>query len=115
MEEQFSTTFWMDSTIADKFGLGAVKDTFERASKEWKSDYQYAAAVKHAYEVACTAEWLYFDYRNTDPYFKDVVGSIEDALEVADDIRWYMFKYDVDEQFSTDEILRKRLERLNEM
>lgn len=35
------TTFWMDFSIADKFGENAVKDTFNRAFNEWKSDYVY--------------------------------------------------------------------------
>lgn len=29
--EGFSTTFFMDFSIADKFGDDAIKDTFERA------------------------------------------------------------------------------------
>ena len=35
------TTFFEDFTIAEKFGLDAVKDTFNRAFKEWKNDYKY--------------------------------------------------------------------------
>jgi hypothetical protein len=41
MEEEFSTTFWSDFSIADKFGISAVKDTFNRAFNEWKDDYRY--------------------------------------------------------------------------
>lgn len=41
MENEFSTTFWQDFTIADVFGEAAVKDTFDRAFEEWKSDYRY--------------------------------------------------------------------------
>lgn len=40
-EANFSTTFPQDFTIADKFGIKAIKDTFNRAFKEWKSDYRY--------------------------------------------------------------------------
>ena len=40
-EEAFTTTFWDDFSIADRFGISAVKDTFNRAFKEWKSDYKY--------------------------------------------------------------------------
>ena len=39
--ENFSTTFWQDFTIADRFGIPAVKDTFRRAFGEWKRDYRY--------------------------------------------------------------------------
>lgn len=40
-ENEFSTTFWDDFSIADAFGVGAIKDTYNRAFKEWKSDYRY--------------------------------------------------------------------------
>ena len=40
MEQDF-TTFYMDFTIADKFGIEAIKDTYNRAFKEWKNDYKY--------------------------------------------------------------------------
>ena len=35
------TTFWQDFTIAEPFGDKAIKETYERAFKEWKSDYKY--------------------------------------------------------------------------
>ena len=35
------TTFWDDFSIADRFGVSAVRDTFNRAFAEWKEDYQY--------------------------------------------------------------------------
>lgn len=35
------TTFWDDFSIADKFGLWAVQDTFNRAFREWKDNYVY--------------------------------------------------------------------------
>ena len=35
------TTFWMDFTIADAFGESAIRDTYDRAFNEWKSDYKY--------------------------------------------------------------------------
>ncbi len=35
------TTFWEDFSIADKFGISAVKDTYNRAFSEWKSNYIY--------------------------------------------------------------------------
>lgn len=40
-EQRVSSTFWMDFTIADRFGLNAIQDTFNRAFKEWKSNYKY--------------------------------------------------------------------------
>ena len=35
------TTFWEDFSIADMFGVEAVKDTFNRAFNGWKHDYIY--------------------------------------------------------------------------
>ena len=34
---ELQTTFWNDFSIADRFGLSAVQDTFNRAFKEWKA------------------------------------------------------------------------------
>jgi len=35
------TTFWMDFSIADKFGIEAIVDTFNRAFKEWQTNHIY--------------------------------------------------------------------------
>lgn len=35
------TTFWNDFSIAEKFGVAAIKDTFKRAFAEWKDDYKF--------------------------------------------------------------------------
>ena len=35
------TTFWEDFTMADFFGLSAIKDTYSRAFEEWKEDYKF--------------------------------------------------------------------------
>ena len=41
MDYEFITTFNSDFTIADRFGNNAIKDTFNRAFKEWKHNYKY--------------------------------------------------------------------------
>ena len=38
---ELQTTFWDDFSIADRFGLSAIQDTFNRAFGEWKEDYKY--------------------------------------------------------------------------
>lgn len=38
---EMKTTFWSDFNIADCFGESAVRDTFNRAFQEWKSNYVY--------------------------------------------------------------------------
>lgn len=35
------TTFWQDFSIAEHFGNSAIKDTFERAFRGWKDNYEY--------------------------------------------------------------------------
>lgn len=35
------TTFFHDFSIADNYGINAIKDTYNRAFKEWKKDYKY--------------------------------------------------------------------------
>jgi hypothetical protein len=35
------TTFWEDFSIADKYGIVGVKDTYRRAFSEWKDDYKF--------------------------------------------------------------------------
>ena len=39
--ERVSTTFWQDFSIADLFGVDAIKDTYNRAFNEWRNNYQY--------------------------------------------------------------------------
>lgn len=34
------TTFWEDFSIADKFGVEAIRDTYKRAFEEWHTDYK---------------------------------------------------------------------------
>lgn len=35
------TTFWQEFSIADKFGIEAIEDTYKRVKAEWKDDYKY--------------------------------------------------------------------------
>ena len=34
------STFWDDFSIAEHFGMNAIKDTYNRAKKGWKHDYK---------------------------------------------------------------------------
>ena len=54
---KFKTTFWSDFSIADRFGLDAVQDTFNRAFAEWKSNVIYLT------ELVLVLNWkiYYFD------------------------------------------------------
>ncbi|MBR7097433.1 MAG: hypothetical protein IKC78_06605 [Alistipes sp.] len=45
------TTFYTDFSIADKFGINAIKETYQRAFKEWQHDYKYMT------ELAMVLNW----------------------------------------------------------
>ena len=38
---QTKTTFWMDFSIADRFGAKAVRDTYNRAVEGWRDNIEY--------------------------------------------------------------------------
>lgn len=38
---ELTTTFWQDFSIADCFGVQAIRDTFNRAFEEWKTNHVY--------------------------------------------------------------------------
>lgn len=50
------TTFFEDFSIADKFGVDAIKDTYARALKEWKSNYKYLT------ELVMMLNWKIWQY-----------------------------------------------------
>ncbi|AOZ97897.1 hypothetical protein [Butyrivibrio hungatei] len=54
--ETVTTTFWQDFSIADKFGINAIKDTYENAFNSWKHDYRYIT------NLAIVMNYKAFDY-----------------------------------------------------
>lgn len=52
----FSTTFYQDFSIADAFGIEAIKDTYKRAFGEWKFHYKYLTAL------VMTLNWKIFEH-----------------------------------------------------
>lgn len=57
------TTFYEDFSIADMFGASAIKDTYNRAFKEWKTDYKYLT------ELIMVLNWKIFEhYERNDVY-----------------------------------------------
>ena len=59
---EMQTTFWMDFSIADKFGTSAIKDTFKRAFKEWKTNYIYLTELVI---VLNHKIWQYYEKNDT--------------------------------------------------
>ena len=60
---EMQTTFVQDFAIADKFGLDAIRETFDRAFGEWKSNYVYLTELVITLNLAI---WHY--YSNNDAY-----------------------------------------------
>jgi len=59
------TTFYMDFSIADGFGVAAIKDTYNRAMKYWKSDYKYLT------ELVMVLNWKIWEHHGrNDRYAK---------------------------------------------
>lgn len=57
---EMTTTFWMDFSIADRFGLEAVEDTFNRAFGEWKTNHVYLT------ELVVVLNWKIWEHYSSD-------------------------------------------------
>ena len=63
MSEMVDNTFSMDFPIADAFGVNAIKDTFNRAFKEWKSNYKMLTALV---VILNHKIWQHYEHHNDD-------------------------------------------------
>lgn len=52
------STFYTDFSIADKFGIKAIKDTYNRCVKYWSDDYKYLT------ELVMVMSWKSFEHQN---------------------------------------------------
>jgi hypothetical protein len=52
------TTFYLDFSIADKFGATAIQDTYNRAFAEWKNNYKYLT------ELSMVLNWKIWRWYN---------------------------------------------------
>lgn len=59
------TTLYMDFSIADKFGVKAIKSTYDRAFLSWKSNYKYITELAMVLNWKC---WRW--YQVNDDYSK---------------------------------------------
>lgn len=60
---ELTTTFWQDFTIADVFGIKAVKDTYKRAFEEWKNDCVYLTELCIVMNLKC---WHHYEEGNVE-------------------------------------------------
>lgn len=57
------TTFYTDFSIADKYGIDAIKDTYNRAFNEWHTDTEYIT------ELTMALNWKIWEhYEHNDAY-----------------------------------------------
>lgn len=70
------TTFWDDFSIADRFGVKAVRDTYRRAFNEWKTNYQYLT------ELVMVLNWkLWQHYELGNDTLSDVYQELWDKAD----------------------------------
>lgn len=69
------TTFWQDFTIAEKFGVKAVKETFDKVFEEWHKDYKYLT------ELVMVLNWKIWEHYQND---EELAKVYNDLWEQAD-------------------------------
>ena len=52
------TTFYLDFSIADKFGVEAIRDTYNNAFRSWKNNYRYITELVMALNWKC---WRWYE------------------------------------------------------
>lgn len=61
LDYECQTTFWEDFSIADRFGLEAVRDTYNRAKVEWGDDRIYGTELSMVLNHKC---WQHYNAKN---------------------------------------------------
>lgn len=62
---------------------------------DWNDMYK----ISHAYNILCTQEYLLDNHPNL---------SVEEAYDIAAEVRRQMDKYDITEDFAIDEVLKEK-------
>lgn len=73
------TTFYMDFSIADAFGVDAILDTYKRSFECWKSDVVYLT------ELVMVLNWKSWEhhYKGNDVYVRTYVDLYEECRNYA--------------------------------
>ena len=89
------TTFYTDFSIADNFGLSAIKDTYKRAFAAWKDD------VKYLTELVMVLNWKTFEHYGKNEtvaqLYQDLFFEAAEYAEntlTGDDLAYYYKKTD---------------------
>lgn len=72
------TTFYEDFSIADHFGIDAIKDTYKRAFKDWKKDYKYLT------ELVMVLNWKIWEHNGSNDAYAELYDTLwKEADEYA--------------------------------
>lgn len=69
------TTFYTDFSIADKFGVKAIKDTYQRAFDSWKDDVVFVT------ELCMVLNWKLHRWYNVNDEYAKVYNELYVALD----------------------------------
>lgn len=67
---EMKSTFYEDFSIADRFGIDAIKDTYKRAFAEWKDDYVYLT------ELVITMNWKIWEWYEKNEQYAAVYNDL---------------------------------------
>ena len=93
---ELQTTFWSDFSIADMFGVDAIRDTYKRAFAEWKTDYKYLT------ELVMVTNWKLWEHyehgrdeyaKLYDELFRDCYSYGMENLE-GDELHYFIWTLD---------------------
>lgn len=94
--KELKTTFWQDFSIADRFGEKAVRDTFDRAFGEWRTNTEYVT------ELVLVLNWKIWEHwekgdeaaaKVYDELWKLADGWCMENLK-GDDLRYFLAETD---------------------
>ena len=69
------TTFYEDFSIADGFGVDAIKDTYKRAFENWKNDYKYMT------ELVMVLNWKCWRWYETNEEYSKLYNELWEELD----------------------------------
>ena len=64
------TTFYEDFSIADVFGLDAIRDTYKRALEDWKDNYKYLT------ELVMALNWKIWEHYETNETYGELYNEL---------------------------------------